>query len=326
MPAVYRHQNSKGDWYYTLKNGTAVTDKKTLDYISGLAVPPAYKDVVIYTTGNPRILFHGVDSKGRAQFIYSESHNRKALKTKLCNLVAFGEALPSIRASIIKSLKGQRWTKHKVAALVLRIADNCHMRLGTEKYKDLYGSTGLTTIEEKHLTFSPDNKQVCIEFVGKKGVLNKCVTDDQYVIEGLKDIIRQNRPKAEDHILGYTHSGIWEHILHTDVNDFLKTFGPTFTSKMFRTWASNMYLIRFLRGTTPTSLTPAKRRKEIVSAIKQVATLVQNTPAICKKSYIDNDLIEMYLEKPVKYRKTFITGQTDERTMFLKFLKSKCGD
>jgi DNA topoisomerase IB len=73
------------------------------------------------------------------------------------------------------------------------------------------------------------------------------------------------------------------------VNDYLREhMGGDFTAKDFRTWHATVHALSLLSATP----LPERRRERamrqcINAVIKDVATGLRNTPAVCRKSYIN---------------------------------------
>lgn len=317
MPTIKKTDNG----YFIGK--TKVVDEEILKYIANLVIPPAFRGVEIYYRKGkpPKILYMGIDSKDREQFMYSDWWIEQQRKVKLCNLIRFGEMLPQIHADITTHLnRGGKWTIKRVIALILRVINLCYFRIGNIKYEEKHGSHGISTVSKRHIKFGEDG--VRFDFIGKKGMKNECVVVDALAIKSLKSLCEH--VAGDGHVFKYQLGGEWHHIKHTDVNDYLKEYDPLITSKMFRTWDTNMMLIKRLGQTEPWKMTAPQRRRAVVAALKEVSNLVHNTPAISKKDYADPELIKLYLEHPVTYRRDFITPITTERIRFLNWLRAKC--
>lgn len=320
------HPNYPGDReraHYEYLDGRRVTDPEILEYIRKLMVPPAYTDVIIYWEPkiSPKILYRGTDDKGRPQVIYSKLWSEKAAKRKLCNLIGFGRMLPQIQADMRKHMQSERFTRNRVISMILRVVEQCNIRIGQAKYQELYKSYGVTTLTKEHLKFR--NGQAHLDFIGKKGARNVCAISDPQLVRQLEELVKAH---SGPYIFSYYLDGVWQDVTALEVNEWLKSYNPTFTSKMFRTWAGNLMLIRILRDQEdPTGMTKGARKKVIVQALKDIAEQLHNTPAISKKSYVDSDLLDLYIEKPRSYRSQFITNAADPRVVFMSWLKKKCG-
>ena len=73
------------------------------------------------------------------------------------------------------------------------------------------------------------------------------------------------------------------------VNDYLRdAMGEEFTAKDFRTWAATLQAVTLLARTAmPEKPSEQAFKSEIVKVVKQVAAELRNTPAVCRKSYIN---------------------------------------
>jgi len=72
------------------------------------------------------------------------------------------------------------------------------------------------------------------------------------------------------------------------INEFIKeTMGERFSAKDFRTWAGTMICANVLaRMSAEVVPGVTDRRKMLSAAVKETATHLGNTPAVCKSSYI----------------------------------------
>lgn len=317
---------NKDKFVYKYADGTVIKDKKILEWIAMLRIPPAWTNVTINYGTSEKQTCCGYDPAGRMQCLYSTVHKERARRQKYCDLIKFGEKLPQIQADMKAAMDGGRYTKNKLIAIVLRIVTCCGFRLGTLTYEAQNDSYGITTIRREHIKFersAPNGALAAhISFIGKKGVQNDCTVADPQVVACLQELAKVK--KADDHIMQYQLGGTWLHLKHTDVNAWLKERGETFTSKDFRTFIANIMIVDYLKDKDPNSLTPAARKKALNAEVVKVAATIHNTPTVCKKDYIDPEIIEMYLEHPITYRKFFITPGTPARNMFLNYLRWKC--
>jgi len=64
--------------------------------------------------------------------------------------------------------------------------------------------------------------------------------------------------------------------------------GDDFTAKDFRTWGATLHAITlFARRPLPDAPSERALKREIADVVKQVAAKLRNTPAVCRKSYIN---------------------------------------
>ncbi|MGZ6028346.1 MAG: hypothetical protein ACXWK5_02915 [Myxococcaceae bacterium] len=97
------------------------------------------------------------------------------------------------------------------------------------------------------------------------------------------------------------------------LNDYIHdVMGPEFTAKDFRTWAGTLIcacaLARVVEDDPKVIAAAPKNevRKRVVEAVKETAAELGNTPAVCKSSYIEpnvlssfekGEVVEKYFEK-----------------------------
>jgi DNA topoisomerase I len=90
-------------------------------------------------------------------------------------------------------------------------------------------------------------------------------------------------------------TGDRHHIDSADVNDYLREIaGDIFTAKDFRTWAGSVLACTRLQEFEPFT-SESQARKNIVAAIKSVASQLGNTPSVCRKCYVHPAVIGHYL-------------------------------
>jgi DNA topoisomerase I len=81
-----------------------------------------------------------------------------------------------------------------------------------------------------------------------------------------------------------------------DVNAYLRHItGQDFTTKDFRTWAGSVLAMEALQACGACE-SAAQGRANVVQVIKTVASRLGNTPAICRKCYVNPSIIEAYVE------------------------------
>jgi DNA topoisomerase-1 len=102
-PGIVRKRNGK-HFRYFLPDGRPVRDAEELRRIRALAIPPAWTDVWICPLANGHLQATGRDDKGRKQYRYHPRWRTVRDETKYDRILAFGRALPSIRARVEQDL------------------------------------------------------------------------------------------------------------------------------------------------------------------------------------------------------------------------------
>jgi DNA topoisomerase I len=79
-----------------------------------------------------------------------------------------------------------------------------------------------------------------------------------------------------------------------EVNDYLReAMGNDFTAKDFRTWGATLRaLVLLARIPRDPDASESVLKSGIVGVVKQVASELRNTPAVCRKSYINPVVFE----------------------------------
>lgn len=323
---IFRH-GKKGGYIFSDSKDVEVVDREVLDYISKLVIPPNYSDVKIFyqRLGQPKILYQGYDSKMRLQRIYSEAWKKKAVRRKYCELLNFAEQIKKIRAAVREEMGGESLTKKKCIAMIMCMVMVCYFRIGNKRYQELYGSFGAMNIQKRHVSFRVDEEKteyMHVEFSGKKGVLNACAIYDKGLIAEVRKVLAHR--DDEEMVFQWLDHGIKVPVRAIDINFWLASFDPVITSKDFRTYDANIFLIIYLREKKdPEKMTLAARKKIVVGAMKEISEKIHNTPAVLKKNYTAGGIVEMYVNEPARFKRYFV-GDGSPRAAFVGYLRDYC--
>ena len=289
-PGIRRRMGTLG-FEYVDTTGARITDETELSRIRRLAIPPAWADVWICPTPRGHLQATGRDARGRKQYRYHARWRVVRDETKYDRTIAFGEALPKIRARTEHDLARPGLPREKVLATVVQLLEKTLIRVGNDEYARANGSFGLTTMRDKHVAVS--GSTVRFEFRGKGGRSHTIGLQNRK----LAAIVRRCRDLPGYELFQYVDDdGTRQVIDSADVNDYLRDItGEDFTAKDFRTWAGTVLAARALQAIeTPETATHAK--KNVVQAVEAVAGLLGNTPSICRKSYVHPVVLDAYLD------------------------------
>lgn len=290
-PGIRRH-GSPPRFGYVDAHGRVLRSAPALARIRSLAIPPAWKDVWICPSAQGHIQATGRDVRGRLQYRYHEAWQAAKEQTKFHRTLAFGRALPLIRAAVAKDLRRPRLDQPKVLAVVVSLLDTTLIRVGNEDYARENHSYGLTTLRERHVTLKPRG-EIRLHFRGKSGRFHEINLHDPR----LARIIRRLEDLPGQHLFHYrADDGRIHNVTADHVNAYLRSIaGGEFSAKDFRTWAGTVLAARALAEIDDfTSARQAKRN--VTEATTRVAARLGNTPAICRKAYIHPQLIGGYLD------------------------------
>ena len=323
-------RKKKDDKFIYIKNKKLVTDLETLERIKKLVIPPAWKHVKIANNPDDKVQCIGFDDKKRKQYKYNTDFIKGQSDIKYYDtLIKFGKKINTIRSDIDSLLRKRIWDVNKTTAFIIYIIDKCHLRVGNEKYKNDNSSYGITTLEKQHIIIKTTS--IYIDFIGKKGVENSCKFRESRMISLFRSMDNEFKTKNNESFFKYYGGNNIYTINSCHVNDFLKKYGD-FSAKNFRTWTANEYFIKhlyYILSDTPdlNKLSERKTNMVINKAVDEVASNLNNTRAICKKSYINNDIIEDVKNNPVEflnkikeYRKKRLKNCTSLESILLKLL------
>ncbi len=289
-PGITRRRSGKG-FRYLSASGAPLREERALARIRALAIPPAWQDVWICAHADGHIQATGRDARGRKQYRYHADWTRVRDEAKFDRLLAFAQALPKLRRTIARHMQEPGLKRRKVLATVAYLLDATLVRVGNREYARDNGSYGLTTLQDRHVTFA--GGELRFKFRGKTGKEWKLKLDDRRVAR----IVRSCQDLPGQHLFQYADDdGAARQVSSADVNDYLRTIaGADVTAKDFRTWAGTVLAAMALRDLQPAP-TAADAKRNIGSALKAVAGRLGNTPAICRKCYVHPEVLAAYLD------------------------------
>lgn len=291
-PGISRKRSGSSFAFFDPK-GKRISDAVEIARIKALAIPPAYEDVWICPSATGHVQATARDAKGRKQYRYHKRWREVRDATKYEDTIAFGAALPLLRARIERDLKATEMTRDRVLAAIVRMLDETHIRVGNETYARDNGSYGLTTLRNRHVSVSGE-KRIRLKFRGKSGVEHAMTIEDRRVAKTIKRC--QHLPG--EHLFTYVDDAEVAHAIESsDVNAYLReTMDGDFTAKDFRTFAASVIcgveLEKLGRSTTV-----AEAKKNVTAAITVTAKELGNTPTVCRKSYVHPAIVETYLDE-----------------------------
>lgn len=286
QPGIGRRRHGR-HFSYVYSDGRQVRDPREIERIKALAIPPAYTHVWIAPIANGHIQATGRDARGRKQYRYHKRWREVRDEAKYQRLVAFGHALPAIRAAVARDLNGEGLSRRKVLAAIVAIMDSTGVRVGNEEYVRANGSFGLTTLRNRHARV--DGSTVRLRFRGKTGRESAIALDDRR----LAKIVKRCRDLPGEELFNYVdESGSASALTSDDVNEYIREIaGEEFSAKDFRTWIGTVQCIAAL-GEPAANHAEAKHK--IAEALAAVAGRLGNTPAVCRKAYVHPAVIETY--------------------------------
>lgn len=278
-----------GGFMYLLPDGSRVRDEPTIVRIRQLAIPPAYQRVWICARDDGHLQATGFDALGRKQYRYHARWQAIRAQNKFTHLLEFAAALPKLRQRVDRDLRRPAVDRERVLATALRVLDSTLIRVGNERYTQKHGSFGLTTLQNRHVDIR--GAHVFFHFIGKSRQSRELHVDDPV----LAKILRRCRDLPGHQLFEYLDAdGQVQTIDSADVNAHLHAItGHALTAKDFRTWGGTVHAAVTLARIGPATSATATERN-IVQAVKAVATRLGNRPATSRKYYIHPAVLDAY--------------------------------
>ncbi|WP_437591414.1 DNA topoisomerase IB [Sorangium sp. So ce1000] len=289
-PGISRRRAGKG-FRYADAEGRPVKDEAALARIRRLAIPPAWTEVWICRSERGHIQATGRDARGRKQYRYHPRWREVRDETKYDRMLAFGAALPAIRAATERDLALPGLPREKVLATVVRLLDETSIRIGNDEYARDNDSYGLTTLHDEHVEI--EGSRIKFHFRGKGGKEHALTVRDQRLARVVKRC--QDVPGHE--LFQYIDGeGRRQRIHSDDVNEYLRSIaGQDFTAKDFRTWTGTVLCASFFcEMEVASSIRQVKQR--VAQVIDRVSARLGNTRAVCQRCYVHPAVIRAYTE------------------------------
>jgi DNA topoisomerase-1 len=273
MPGITRRRAGKS-FSYRDPEGHLIKDRAVLARIRWLAVPPAWSDVWICLEANGHLQATGRDAKGRKQYRYHPDWRAVRDTVKFDRMLAFGQALPRIRARVAEDQSRRGLPRDKVLATIVRLLEVTLIRVGNQEYARENHSYGLTTMRDHHVDF--DGSRLIFQYRGKAGRRHRISLQDRR----LARIVRACQELPGQHLFQYIDDdGERQAVDSADVNAWAGTVLASLALSEFESFDTN-----------------AAAKRNVTRAIEQVAAQLGNTVAVCRKSYIHPEVIERYLD------------------------------
>ncbi len=281
-------------WEYYDPKGKLVHNKKIIERCNKLVLPPAWEDVWISLDAEANLQATGKDAKGRVQYRYHENWTHARAAEKFDGMAPFAKILPLIRKKVGVDLKLKGMPKDKVAALIVKLIDLYHFRVGNDEYAKKNKSYGLTTLKKGHVTIDRSKKaegelDAVFEFIGKSGKLwKRRIWEDELAMLIDQSGAVGNRKKSHDLFRYEDGNGNDFDIKSNHINEYLDDITSELgkvTAKDFRTWAATWKTAHRLSEQLDPDTSHARKRVSN-EVIKTVSSDLGNTPTVCRSSYI----------------------------------------
>jgi len=286
---IVRRRRGRG-FSYLDADGERVEDPETLERIGELAIPPAWQEVWVCPDPLGHIQATGTDAAGRKQYLYHSRWQQRQAERKFETVRQFAAALPRLRRAVTADLRRRGMPRERALACAVRLLDFGFFRVGGETYAEENESYGLATVRREHVTVS--GGEAVFDFPAKSGRRRVQSIRDPAAIRAIEAMRR--RRGGPDDLLAWREEGEWRDVHSDDVNAYIQArIGEDFSAKDFRTWHGTVLAAVELAG-EPAPSSEAAAKRSIAAAVKRVAEALGNTPAVCRRSYIDPRVLDRF--------------------------------
>jgi DNA topoisomerase-1 len=289
-PGWTRRRAGRG-WVYLDTEGRRITDPATVDRIRALAIPPAWRDVWICPYPNGHIQAVGTDAAGRRQYRYHDVWRQHRDRHKHLRVLQVGERLPAMRRRWARDLRRDGLDRQRVLAAAARLLDLGLFRVGGEEYAEENNTYGLATLRREHVAIR--RGRLVFDYAAKGGQRRQEIVEDRRVAE-VVTALRRRRDDPSPELFAYRAGGTWNDVKSTTVNEYLREVsGLDMSAKDFRTWHATVLMAAIL-GREPVPASRRARDRAVRSGYVEVSEALGNTPAVCRASYVDPRVVDLY--------------------------------
>jgi DNA topoisomerase IB len=293
---ITRRRRGKG-FSYAYANGRPVKDRRTLERIRALAVPPAWTDVWICPWPNGHIQALGTDDAGRRQYRYHDDWRLHRDRQKFERVLDFAAALPEIRAAVERDLSKDDLCRERVLAATVRLLDVGLFRVGGVAYAEENETFGVTSLRKEHVRI---RKGAIVFCYPAKGSIERTVEIRDDKVRKVVDSLRRRRNgngngNGNGQLFAYKEDDRRVDVRAEDTNAYIKEAagGDDFSAKDFRTWSATVLTAAALAENGAPE-TEREAKHAVVSAIAEAADYLGNTPAVARSAYIDPRIIDRF--------------------------------
>lgn len=284
-----RRQKRGKSYSFVRANGTRIRHLGTIKRLNAMAVPPAYVEVRYAVDPASHLQAVGRDAAGRLQYRYHSDWEKVREQRKAHRLAKLVAALPKIRRNVSALLAGDEPTREFALAAVIELVTRTAIRAGNESYMKLSGTRGATTLMKSNVLL--EDGCIVLSFKAKGG---KAVRKESSASKLVRAIgILHDVPGKR--LFQYRDNAGRIHKVNTAaVNAFLRDIaGIKISLKDFRTLMASATVVETLSRIEPAA-SARGRKKQVLEAVRSAADELQNTAAICRKSYVHDTIVTAF--------------------------------
>ncbi len=288
---IHRRGSKATGFRYVDDNGRPVRDRRVLERINDLVIPPAWRDVHIAVSPSHAIQAWGYDARGRRQYRYHDAEVKRGELRKYYRVRELAKRMPRIRRTLREDARRQVLSRNTVAATVLRLIGETFCRVGGDRYVRENGTFGITTIRKSHARLA--RGVLRLEYVGKGKIRQRQIVADRE----LSRLVARQLACPGSRLFRYRDADGWHDLTARDVNEYLhERIGRQYSAKDFRTWGGTLRAATVLAELGP-ARSPTEAKRNVALAMRLVGSELGNTPTICRKSYVHPMVVARYIDE-----------------------------
>ncbi|MBB1643517.1 DNA topoisomerase IB [Sphingobacterium sp. UME9] len=290
VKAGYTRKKIGKSFKYFDTSGIEVSDKKILERITKLVIPPNWKDVWIAKSKTSDLQAFGFDQKERKQYIYHTKFVDQRQAAKFSNILFMGKYLQELRKISTKHLKHQVWDMDKLCAIAFKIMDSTLIRIGNKRYTLTNKSYGLSTLEKRHVTI--ENNTISLAYKGKKGVFQQKSWANKQQAKLLEELLKMKGKR----IFQIDSATCESTFCGAAFNQYLRENSTgQISCKSIRIWGASREAFYQLAQTKQAEALNARKR-QLNKVIKHVAEQLGNTKTVSQTYYIHPAIQRLFME------------------------------
>ena len=275
---------------YVDASGAEIRDEEQLERIRALVIPPAWRDVWISPNPRAHVQATGIDAAGRKQYVYHPSFRAAQERAKFERLLDFAKALPALRTTTSRHLRGDPYERDWACALAVGLVNKAWFRVGSDRHARRSRTYGVTTLTKRHVSVKGDVVAFCFRSKNRR-LVSRTIRSATLAtaVERLLDLPGGGR------LFRYERDGELVALSAAELNEYLaEHMGDGFTAKDFRTWGGTLLAATELARVGPAD-DELEAKRTVASAMRAVGEELGNTPAVARDSYVSPVVIDAYL-------------------------------
>jgi DNA topoisomerase I len=274
---------------YVDADGTCIRDRRLTRRLAKLSVPPAYENVLYARDPSAHLQAVGRDAAGRLQYRYHAEWEKIRERRKAQRLLRLVDTLPRIWRAVTQHLGGDEPCREYALAAAIELVAVSAIRAGSEAYAREHGTRGAATLLKSNVTVT--GEAILLSFRGKGGKRVEKELHAPRLAAAMTRLIALPGRRLFQH---RDSKGAVRHVRARDINAFLRAIaGARISLKDFRTLCATARVLERLARTAPAQ-SERQRKRQVLDAIREAAEDLANTPAICRKSYVHETVLDAF--------------------------------